>query len=150
MLQALISDIHGNLAALEAVLADAKAQNAQRIICLGDVIGYGPKPGECLDLVYSCGAIIMGNHEEALLYGAEEMNFNPRARKAIDWTREQINTTGTEDDRKRRQEVLKNLKLQAKLGRYLFTHGSPRQPTREYVMPHDIRNRKKKWMKYFP
>lgn len=143
MLQALISDIHGNLPALEAVLADAKQQGASRIICLGDVIGYGPQPGRCLDLVYSCGAVIMGNHEEALIKGAEEMNFNPRARKAIDWTRRQIDTTGSEEDQRRRHEVLNNLKIQAKLGRYLFTHGSPRQPTREYVMPQDIRNRAK-------
>ena len=48
-----------------------QANGAEQIICLGDVVGYGPFPGECLDLVQRCGAVLMGNHEEALLFGAE-------------------------------------------------------------------------------
>src|SRR5580700_4170582 len=86
MIQGLISDIHGNLAALTSVIADMEENGAERVICLGDVVGYGPYPGECLDLVRRCGAVLMGNHEEALLFGAE--NFNPRAKRAIDWTRD--------------------------------------------------------------
>lgn len=138
MLIALISDIHGNFEALKAVITDAKQQGAQRIVCLGDVVGYGPEPGRCLDLVQQCGAVLMGNHEEALLFGAE--NFNPRARKAIEWTREHLKKDGSEDVRRQRWNILNNLKIHAKSGTFLFTHASPRQPTREYVMPKDIRN----------
>ena len=138
MIQGLISDIHGNMAALEAVIADMESQGAKRIICLGDVVGYGPHPAECLDLVQRCGAVLMGNHEEALLFGAE--NFNPRARRAIDWTREHLKTEGSQDERNLRWNILNNLKIHAKSGNFLFTHASPRQPTREYVMPRDVKN----------
>jgi len=141
MIQGLISDIHGNLTALERVIEDMEANGAERIICLGDVVGYGPFPGECLDLVRRCGAVLMGNHEEALLYGAE--NFNPRARRAIDWTRDFLKNEGDEDTRKHRWEILNNLQIHARQGDFLFTHASPRQPTREYVMPRDIRNQGK-------
>lgn len=138
MLLGLISDIHGNLAALKAVLEDMERRGAERIICLGDVVGYGPYPGECLDLVQRCGCVLMGNHEEALLFGAE--NFNPRARRAIDWTRKHLEASGDEEVRRRRWQVLNNLQLHAQDGPFLFTHASPRQPTREYVMPRDARN----------
>lgn len=138
MILGLISDIHGNLTALNAVIADMEENGAQRIICLGDVVGYGPFPGECLDIVRRCGAVLMGNHEEALMFGAE--NFNPRAKRAIDWTREQLKNDGSEEVRKQRWNILQNLQLHARDGNFLFTHASPRQPTREYVMPRDIAN----------
>jgi predicted phosphodiesterase len=138
MIQGLISDIHGNLSALKAVIADMEAKGAERVICLGDVVGYGPYPGECLDLVRRCGAVLMGNHEEALLFGAE--NFNPRAKRAIDWTREHLKTAGDDETRKVRWDILQNLQLHAQEGQFLFTHASPRQPTREYVMPKDAKN----------
>lgn len=62
---ALISDIHGNIEALEAVVNDARAQGLERFLCLGDVAGYGPNPAECVDLVQSlhCSAI-RRNHEQ--------------------------------------------------------------------------------------
>lgn len=138
MILGLISDIHGNMAALNAVIADMEENGAERVICLGDVVGYGPYPGECLDLVRRCGAVLMGNHEEALLFGAE--NFNPRAKRAIDWTRDHLKTAGDEVTRKNRWQILQNLQLHAQDGPFLFTHASPRQPTREYVMPRDIGN----------
>jgi diadenosine tetraphosphatase ApaH/serine/threonine PP2A family protein phosphatase len=138
MIQGLISDIHGNLAALRAVIADMESCGAHRIVCLGDVVGYGPFPGECLDIVQRCGAVLMGNHEEAMLYGAD--NFNPRAKRAIDWTREHIGQADGPEAVSRRQQILQNLKIHAKQGQFLFTHASPRQPTREYVMPRDIKN----------
>jgi predicted phosphodiesterase len=138
MIQGLISDIHGNLAALKAVIKDMEDTGAERMICLGDVVGYGPFPGECLDLVRSCGAVLMGNHEEALLFGAE--NFNPRAKRAIDWTREHLKTAGDEEARQNRWQILQNLQMHAQDGDFFFTHASPRQPTREYVMPRDIAN----------
>jgi predicted phosphodiesterase len=141
MLLGLISDIHGNMAALEAVIRDMESVGAEKVLCLGDVVGYGPFPGECLDLVRRCGAVLMGNHEEALLHGAE--NFNPRAKRAIDWTREHLKTSGDEAARKNRWHILQNLQLHCKVGDFLFTHASPRQPTREYVMPRDVANQPK-------
>lgn len=141
MLYGLISDIHGNYEALRSVIEDMDAQGAERIICLGDVVGYGPQPGECLDLVQRCGAVLMGNHEEALLFGAE--NFNPRARRAIEWTREHLESSGDEETRRQRWGILNNLKMHAKHGIYVFLHASPRQPTREYIMPRDTRNPEK-------
>jgi predicted phosphodiesterase len=138
VLLGLISDIHGNMAALQAVLRDMETVGCEKVLCLGDVVGYGPYPGECLDLVRRCGAVLMGNHEEALLYGAE--NFNPRARRAIDWTREHLKTAGDEQTRRNRWQVLQTLQLHCTYGSFLFTHASPRQPTREYVMPRDAGN----------
>jgi len=138
MIIGLISDIHGNLNALNAVIADMESKGAERVLCLGDVVGYGPFPGECLDLVQRCGAVLMGNHEEALLYGAE--SFNPRAKRAIDWTREHLQTSGDEATRKARWDILQHLQMHCREGDFLFTHASPRQPTREYVMPRDAKD----------
>jgi predicted phosphodiesterase len=141
MIYAVISDIHGNLAALQAVLKDMVTNGAERVLCLGDVVGYGPQPGECLDLLAHADFLIMGNHEEAVLHGAE--NFNPRAKRAIEWTRDAILEQAHPDVRGRREAMLNDLKLQESIRNYSFTHGSPRDPTREYVMPRDARNKKK-------
>src|SRR6516164_1764788 len=75
---AIISDIHANLEALTAVLADIEAREIKRVICLGDVVGYGPNPLECMDLVMQrCEFSLMGNHDFAIFY--EPANFNPAA-----------------------------------------------------------------------
>ena len=66
MRQALISDIHGNLDALTAVMADIQLQKIERIVCLGDIVGYGPNPCQCLDIVMQkCSLTILGNHDQA-------------------------------------------------------------------------------------
>ena len=74
---AIISDIHSNLPALEAVLKDISDKGIKMIFCLGDIIGYGPFPKECFDLVKStCQIIIKGNHEDSMSYpdlGAEQL-----------------------------------------------------------------------------
>jgi len=83
---AIVSDIHGNLEALTAVLAEIDRREIQHVVCLGDIIGYGPNPMECLDLVMTrCRAAIMGNHDFAVLY--EPFNFNSGAEAACFWTR---------------------------------------------------------------
>jgi len=85
---AVISDVHGNLHALRAVLASIRARRIRDVICLGDVVGYGPAPGECLDLVLeTCRHTILGNHDEAAFNPHASANFNGNARIAIDWTR---------------------------------------------------------------
>lgn len=85
---AIVSDIHANLAAFEAVLRHAKSVGFDKMVCLGDVIGYGPDPVECIDLVREhCEWSLLGNHDFAALY--EPTNFNAAARDAVFWTRAQ-------------------------------------------------------------
>ncbi len=141
---ALISDIHANIMALQAVMADIESQGVDRIICLGDVVGYGPHPGRCIDLIQQkCSAMLMGNHEEALLDPNEAANFNPRAKNAINWTRDFLKTDGDEAMRERRWSFFGSLKTQARAGNFFFVHASPRDPTKEYVLPRECRSTEK-------
>jgi predicted phosphodiesterase len=88
---ALISDIHANLEALEAVLADIRQTGVDQIYCLGDVIGYGAEPKACLDLVLAhCSLIVRGNHEEALLRESYTRDMSSPAAKALAWTQRQL------------------------------------------------------------
>ena len=69
MKRAVISDIHGNLEALRVVMEDIAEQNISRIVCLGDIVGYGPNPVECLDLIMRRSDVtILGNHDQATLF----------------------------------------------------------------------------------
>ena len=85
---AIISDVHGNLEALRAVLDDAARQNASAIYCLGDVVGYGPNPRECVDAVMGCGLVLLGNHDQGAMF--DPPGFSPAAERAIFWTRAQL------------------------------------------------------------
>ena len=88
---AIISDIHGNAHALEAVLARIDMLEVDQIICLGDIVGYGPNPGGCLELVVRhCNVIIQGNHEEAAIDPSQADIFNGAAKEAIIWTRQHM------------------------------------------------------------
>ncbi|NUM33836.1 MAG: metallophosphoesterase family protein [Candidatus Brocadiae bacterium] len=134
---AIISDIHANWEALNVVLDDIKQRNVDIIYCLGDVIGYGPSPTECLErTIQVCDFILMGNHEEAVLSGA--FGFNPSAKQAVDWTRSKLKPGFFSSSRKKfRWEVLKNLPLCFTEGERLFVHASPRDPTMDYVLKSD-------------
>jgi predicted phosphodiesterase len=86
----ILSDIHANLTALDAALEAAKGR-WERVVCLGDVVGYGPDPNEAIDRVRSLGAItIRGNHDKASSGLVDAEDFNPIARAAVLWTREQL------------------------------------------------------------
>src|SRR5437868_13676131 len=88
--KAIISDIHGNLDALQAVLDAIDQIGVREVICLGDVVGYGPQPRECLELIKGVAKFtILGNHEEAVLDGTPA-SFTERARKALAWTRKNL------------------------------------------------------------
>jgi diadenosine tetraphosphatase ApaH/serine/threonine PP2A family protein phosphatase len=141
--RALISDIHSNLEGLEAVLADIQAQGITEIYCLGDVIGYGPNPRECIDRVSQVSQLtILGNHDQGALFDPE--GFNAGAERAIFWTRDQLE--GPHDDPKenaRRWDFLGALPRQHRDNGYLFVHGSPRNPLNEYVFPEDVHHPKK-------
>ena len=87
----IISDIHGNAHALRAVYDCLGELEVDRIICLGDIVGYGPAPTKCLDLVLSyCHEVIKGNHDEAVLDPDLGRYFNTAALAALNWTREQL------------------------------------------------------------
>jgi len=140
---AIISDIHSNLAALSEVLADIERQGADRIICLGDVVGYGPNPCECVDLVMErCAVCLLGNHDQGALFDPE--GFNSGAERAIFWTRSQLENVGAgRSQADRRWEFLGELPRNFQEGELLFVHGSARNPLNEYVFPEDTYNRRK-------
>ncbi|MGE3163384.1 MAG: metallophosphoesterase [Planctomycetota bacterium] len=142
MKRAIISDIHANLEALETVLADIRQQGVDSTYCLGDVIGYGPDPRACLVLARGLDLNLMGNHEEAVLF--EPIGFNPKARVAIEWTKSQLSLPGApvEENRELWNFVGGMLDRHVEDG-VLYVHGSPREPTREYVFHTDVRNHDK-------
>ncbi|MEO1584946.1 MAG: metallophosphoesterase family protein [Planctomycetota bacterium] len=140
---AIISDIHGNADALTAVLADIDAKGIDRIICLGDIIGYGPEPLKCVDMVRErCDWSLMGNHDFGVLY--EPTNFNPSAQAAAYWTREQFDAEPDDDLREARYDFLGRLRVRVveaapdSTRPLLYVHGSPRRPVNEYIFPDDV------------
>ncbi len=142
MRRALISDIHGNLEALEVVLDDIQSQGITDILCLGDIIGYGPNPRECIDRVMeTCQVTLLGNHDQGAMFDPE--GFNIGAERAIFWTREQLENSGDRANNERRWEFLGELPRTYRIGPYLFVHGSPRNPLSEYIFPEDIYNHRK-------
>lgn len=143
MKRALISDIHGNFEALTAVLAKINSLDVDEIFCLGDVIGYGPDPVKCLDSVMeNCNLTILGNHDQAAIFDPE--GFNPVALRAIFWTRQQLEIDNSDPERSdRRWDFLGELPRRHDEGEWLFVHGSPRDPTNEYVFPEHIYDKNK-------
>jgi len=141
-LKAIISDIHGNSEAFRAVLDDIAARKITEIICLGDIVGYGPSPVECLELARKhCRFTIKGNHEEAALN--DPVDFNYRAEAAIRWTQERIRQSPPEEA-KRNIAFLESLQVSASdESGALLVHGTPRQPTRDYLFPRDSRDKAK-------
>lgn len=145
---AFLSDIHSNTEALEAVLADAKKRSVRRYLCLGDVIGYGPEPRETLARVMEvCEYSLLGNHEHGAMYYASD--FNPKARAAIDWTKDQLN-----DRNKPRDETFRFWNYLSEMpeskvdGHMLLVHGSPKDPIRDYTLPSDVADPKKMQERY--
>ncbi len=130
---AIISDIHGNAAALEAVLADIAARgDCDTIWNLGDTVGYGPEPGRCLDLLAAAGPAItmVGNHDLACIGRLDTGLFNLVARSATEWTARQL------DDAQR--ALLGSYPETATAGEVTLAHGSPRSPIWEYVISAEI------------
>lgn len=127
MKYAIISDIHANLEALQAVIEDAQDQ-VDSFICLGDVVGYNANPIECVQLVKElCKVTVIGNHDLAAVGMRPYDDFNSYAQEAIDWTKEQL---APED-----VSYLEALPMCAPFGfsqSYLAAHGSPRH-TDEYL-----------------
>jgi predicted phosphodiesterase len=140
--KAIISDIHSNLEALQAVLKDIDRQAIKEVYCLGDVVGYGPNPRECIDLVMQCKVVLLGNHDQGAMFDPE--GFNPPAERAIFWTREQLEAPADgRQAKERRWEFLAERPRSVKEDGFLYVHGSARNPLNEYVFPEDIYNQRK-------
>jgi diadenosine tetraphosphatase ApaH/serine/threonine PP2A family protein phosphatase len=124
---AIISDIHANLEALESVLADIARMQADNLVCLGDIVGYGADPASCLAIVREHADLcVLGNHDAAVFSVAERAFFNPTARKAVHWTAAQL----SDDD----IAYLRGLPFRASVEDLLFVHSAPRAPEQwEYV-----------------
>jgi diadenosine tetraphosphatase ApaH/serine/threonine PP2A family protein phosphatase len=117
----LVSDIHGNLEALQAVLDLVKRLEPYQLYCLGDVVGYGADPQACLHTLQDEASLILaGNHDLAVARVIGSESFNPIASEVVEWTRRSMN----EED----LEALSNMPLVYIDGDYLFTHASPIEP----------------------
>ena len=136
---AVISDLHSNIEAVEAVLKDIESQGITDIICLGDLIGYGPDPRQVLKQAANWRFTLRGNHEDALLFLA--LDFNPDAARAIEWTRDQLNDEEAEvSDNHKFWNFLGDLADHKQEAGTLWLHASPRHYTKEYVRPGDIKD----------
>ncbi len=142
---AIVSDIHSNLEALTTVLDDIKKRGIDTIYCLGDVVGYGPNPIECLDLIIKKTKwCVLGNHDYATLY--EPTNFNFGAEQASFWTRNILETREDSKQNNKRWEFLGHLPMRHTIKMPLdsneatidFVHASPRRPINEYIFPDDV------------
>ncbi len=123
-------------------MADVEAQGITEVYCLGDIVGYGPNPRECIDLVMKFKVCLLGNHDQGALFDPE--GFNTGAERAIFWTRAQLeNCPGNSSDGHRRWDFLGELPRNYQEGPFLFVHGSARNPLNEYVFPEDIYNWRK-------
>jgi predicted phosphodiesterase len=124
----IISDIHGNLAALDAVLAHADMETIDQLWCLGDVVGYGPCPNECIARLreFPDHYCVAGNHDWAAISRIDVVEFNPVAQVACQWTGEQL----TPENR----AYLENLPTRIIEGNCTLVHGSPREPIWEYII----------------
>ncbi len=141
MRQAIISDIHGNIEALEAVLADIATQNVQEIVCLGDIVGYGPDPIPCVDHIRErCPWTVCGNHDAALFMSVP-IGFNPLAAKAVQWHKTRLKPVFFLNfSAKRRWKFLENLEMQKLIDGTMYVHGSPRDYLFEYIEETDCQD----------
>jgi diadenosine tetraphosphatase ApaH/serine/threonine PP2A family protein phosphatase len=124
---AIISDIHSNLEALQKALEIIDEKKVEEIVCLGDLVGYGANPNECVELTRKrAGCILLGNHDQAVFDLSQTEHFNRHARTAAYWT----NQTLTQEN----LEYLKSLPFQHVIDDLTFVHASPRDPEQwEYV-----------------
>ncbi|MDD5492287.1 MAG: fructose-bisphosphatase class III [bacterium] len=123
-----IADIHSNLTALNEVLQDLAVEQVEGYLVLGDLVGYGPYPNECIELLQKLPNtdIIVGNHDWAAIELEDISLFNEEARQAILWTRSVITPAAA--------EYLGSLEYIISKGQYMLVHGSPRDPLDEYLI----------------
>ncbi|NLP01659.1 MAG: metallophosphoesterase family protein [Fibrobacter sp.] len=129
MRYAIISDIHGNAEALNAVLNDISDRHIEQTICLGDIVGYYPDPETCIDLIKkSASYCVAGNHDYAAIGKIDTQNFTYYAFAAMEWTKQNLSESG--------KEFLRSLPLIVVKDDMFFTHSSPSNPQDwVYVFP---------------
>jgi len=121
MRYAIISDVHANIEALNAVLEKLREEGVDNLLFLGDSVGYGPNPNECIEILKETTKILLaGNHDWAAVGMADIEYFNPYARAAIEWTQETLND--------KNRTFLKKLPLTETLDNILLVHATPREP----------------------
>ncbi|HEY2615360.1 MAG TPA: metallophosphoesterase family protein [Chthoniobacterales bacterium] len=114
---AIISDLHANLEATEAVLADARERECAHFVCLGDVVGYNANPHECVELVQKLECpVVKGNHDEQASLAESSRGFNALAETAINWTRAHL----SEEDK----EWLRQLRLTRPVRDFTIVHAT--------------------------
>jgi len=147
--KALVSDIHGNLEALEAVLREIRHQGIDEVWCLGDIVGYGPDPIACTDLVKrNCSLTLMGNHDWALLNSP--VGFNSLATAMVYKTKEWMRITDqSTEQEKERWNYLSQLPLSAEVDGTFLVHASPRAELSEYILPSDVAHDPEKFEEIF-
>ena len=124
---AILSDIHANLPALEAVLADVQGTAVSELWCLGDVVGYGAQPDECASLVAErCALCLVGNHDLAVLGELDISSFSPAAAAAVRWTQKTADRATL--------DFLRRLEPADETREAALYHASPRDPVWEYVL----------------
>ncbi len=128
MRYAIIADIHANLTAFRAVLDDIKQRGGVgEVWCLGDVVGYGPEPHECIELLRRFDHVcIAGNHDWAAIGKIDTSDFNPAAAAACHWAAQRLDPGDA--------EYLSNLSLVIEKDDFTLVHGSPREPIWEYLL----------------
>jgi len=118
---AVISDIHSNIEALSAVISELEQTGIERVICLGDIVGYGADPDDCLQLIKDkCDVVIRGNHDSAVSGSEEYSSFNPEAEEAIYWTRNRISEEW--------KSYLEALPMIFEESGIVYVHSSPHKP----------------------
>lgn len=121
MKTAFFSDVHSNLEALRAVIEDAKGEGIEKLYFLGDAVGYGPNPNECVEGVCEIAELcLFGNHDYAALGLMDISYFNPYAAEAILWTQRKLSD--------RSKKLFEGFKMTAKVGDLFLVHGTPRNP----------------------
>ncbi len=133
---AIVSDLHSNIGATEAVFARIDELGISTVYCLGDVVGYGPNPEECVDIVMErCEFTLMGNHDWGLT--GELHDFNPMAQDSLLWHRRRLKPGLFSPRKKGRWNFLTKLPHRIERDGMLFVHASPRDPIKEYVLKSD-------------
>lgn len=138
---AILSDIHGNLEALEAVLKDAVSFEIERIVCLGDLVGYGPDPIPCVERAREWHFVLRGFYDLAAVLDDDLAGWSSAsAKNSILRFREELQQ---HPQCRELTDFLTALPTLATIGDALFVHGSPRGPTNEFLFPEDIYNTRK-------
>jgi diadenosine tetraphosphatase ApaH/serine/threonine PP2A family protein phosphatase len=134
---AVFSDIHGNLEALQAVLADIARQPVEALYCLGDTVGYGPNPLECLDLTMAMKVALLGNHEQYAL--SEREIISAGIERSIRWMKALLNSPAQDPERRGRRVKFLAARPHSHLeADVLFVHATPRDPLHGYLFPEGI------------